>query len=94
MISWLGFTLSLIVILIIARKHLPLALFCGALILGIFTLRPLILGTIVINTFKDVSVILLALAMGVIPMIGGTMKESGQMDDLVNTQNTTAFPVY
>lgn len=81
---WFGLIISLVAILIIARKHLPLALFCGAIILGLFTLRPLALGTTIINTFTDISVILLALAMGIIPMIGGTMKESGQMDDLVN----------
>jgi integral membrane protein (TIGR00529 family) len=81
---WLGFIISLITILIIARKHLPLALFSGAILLGLFTLPPAALGSTILATFTDVSVILLAGAMGVIPMIGGTMKESGQMDDLVN----------
>ena len=79
-----GFVISLIVILIIARKNLPLALFCGALILGLFTLPLVSVLQNIVSTFTDLSIIFLALAMGVIPMIGGAMNASGQMDDLVN----------
>ncbi len=84
MLSWFGFVISIAVILIVARKNLPLALFCGAIVLGIFTLPVLTIVDRIIFTLTDISIILLALAMGVIPMIGGTMKQSGQMDDLVN----------
>jgi integral membrane protein (TIGR00529 family) len=84
MITWLGFIISLVVILIVARKNLPLALFSGAIILGIFTLPLISIFDKIIFTLTDLSVIFLALAMGIIPMIGGSMKESGQMDDLVN----------
>jgi integral membrane protein (TIGR00529 family) len=84
MLIWVGLIVSLAVILLVARRNLPLALICGAIILGIFTLPLLELIRVITSTLGDVSVLLLALAMGVIPMIGGTMKESGQMDDLVN----------
>ncbi len=84
MLSWLGFIISLIVILAVARKSLPLALFCGAIVLGLFTLPLVSILEQIIYTLTDLSIIILALAMGVIPMIGGSMKESGQMDDLVN----------
>jgi len=84
MLAWLGFIISLAVILIVARKNLPLALFCGAIVLGVFTLPLATIVNRIIFTLTDTSIILLALAMGVIPMIGGTMKQSGQMDDLVN----------
>ena len=84
MLSWIGFIISLIVILIVARKNLPLALLCGAIILGLFTLPLVSILDEIIHTFTDLSIILLALAMGVIPMIGGAMRQSGQMDDLVN----------
>lgn len=83
-LSWVGIVVSIAVILGLARKHLPLALVCGAVVLGLFTLAP---GTMIATfgqTLTDLSIILLAAAMGVIPMIGGVMKESGQMDDLVN----------
>jgi len=84
MILWFGFIISLVIILVIARKSLPLALFCGAIVLGLFTLPPISIIEQIIMTLSDLSIIMLAIAMGVIPMIGGTMKESGQMDDLVN----------
>lgn len=84
MITWFGFIISLIVILTVARKNLPLALFCGAIVLGLFTLPLISILQQILYTFTDLSIIFLALAMGIIPMIGGTMKESGQMDDLVN----------
>ena len=82
--TWFGFIISLGVILIVARKNLPLALFCGALVLGVFTIPFISIPYKIFYTLTDPSIVLLALAMGVIPMIGGTMKQSGQMDDLVN----------
>jgi len=84
LISWVGFIVSLVVILAVARKNLPLALFCGAIILGLFTLPVITILEKILFTLTDLSIIFLALAMGVIPMIGGAMKQSGQMDDLVN----------
>jgi integral membrane protein (TIGR00529 family) len=84
MISWIGFIISLVIIIGVARKNLPLAIFCGALVLGLFTLPVLTILEKIIFTLSDLSIVFLALAMGVIPMIGGAMKQSGQMDDLVN----------
>jgi integral membrane protein (TIGR00529 family) len=84
MYTWLGFILSLAVIMLVARRSLPLALLCGALILGFFTLPVQVTAQLIRDTLIDPSVLLLGIAMGFIPMIGGTMKESGQMDSLVN----------
>jgi integral membrane protein (TIGR00529 family) len=84
LISWIGFIVSLVIILVVARKSLPLALFCGAIVLGLFTLPVTTIFEKILFTLTDLSIIFLALAMGVIPMIGGAMKQSGQMDDLVN----------
>jgi len=83
-LSWVGLVVSIAVILGLARKHLPLALVFGAVVLGLFTLTPGKMIATFGQTLTDLSIILLAAAMGVIPMIGGVMKESGQMDDLVN----------
>jgi hypothetical protein len=80
----LGFLVSLATILVLSKKNLAVALISGAVILGLFTLPMSTLLERVIHTVTDVSVILLALAMGIIPMLGGTMKESGQVDSLVN----------
>ncbi len=84
MLIWIGFIISLLAILFVARRSLPLALFCGALILGFFTLPVQMTLQLIWRTVIDPSVLLLGLAMGFIPMIGGAMKESGRMDDLVN----------
>ncbi|HEC79032.1 MAG TPA: DUF401 family protein [candidate division WOR-3 bacterium] len=82
-IGWAGIVISLVFILVAARRSLPLALFLGAVILGLFTLPVPEIFKSILRTLSDPSIILLALAMGVIPMIGGVMKQSGQMDDLV-----------
>lgn len=84
MLNWMGFIVSLGAILLVARRSLPLALLCGAIILGVFTLPLQMIAVLIGQTLIDPSVLLLGLAMGFIPMIGGTMKESGRMDDLVN----------
>ncbi len=82
--TWAGFLISLAVILTVSKKNLPLALISGAIILGVFTLPLAVVLDRITYTLTDSSIILLALAMGVIPVIGGTMKESGQIDGLVN----------
>jgi len=81
--TWLGFLISLAGILIISKKNLALALICGALLLGFLTLSPELVLDRIVYTLTDPSIILLALAMGIIPILGGTMKAGGQIDNLV-----------
>ncbi|MFC1476052.1 DUF401 family protein [Candidatus Zixiibacteriota bacterium] len=82
--TWAGFLISLAGILLISRKNLALGLACGALILGAFTLPFGVVLDRVIFTLTNSTVVLLAAAMGIIPLLGGTMKQSGQVDALVN----------
>jgi integral membrane protein (TIGR00529 family) len=82
--AWIGFLVSLAGILIISKRNLALALMSGAVLLGIITLPPDLVLDRIVYTITDPSIVLLALAMGIIPIIGGTMKESGQIDSLVN----------
>jgi len=84
LLTWLGFLVSLAGILLISQKNLALALIIGAIILGLFTLPLGVILDRIVYTITESSIILLALAMGVIPIIGGTMKESGQIDSLVS----------
>jgi integral membrane protein (TIGR00529 family) len=81
---WVGFLTSLAAILVISRKNLALGLACGAVTLGLFTLTPEHLWDRILFTITNPSIIMLTLAMGIVPMIGGTMKESGQVDSLVS----------
>ena len=82
--GWMGFFFAIVVLLIVARKSLPLAMFSGAVTLGIFTLQPVQLVKEVFLTVTDLSIVFLAIAMGIIPMIGGVMKESGEINSIVN----------
>ena len=83
-LTWIGLFLSLLTLLLISRRSLPFALFAGGVILGFFTLPLREVGRKILGTLSDPSIDLLALAMGIIPMIGGAMKKSGQIDDLVS----------
>jgi len=80
---WLAFGVSLASILVISKKNLALALVSGAIILGLLTLPISVVADRILFTLTDLSIVLLALAVGLIPIIGGTMKESGQIDSLV-----------
>jgi integral membrane protein (TIGR00529 family) len=80
---WLGFAASLAAILIISKKNLALGIISGAIVLGLFTLPIDVLFRQIIRTATDMSVILLALAMGIVPLLGGTMNAGGQIDSLV-----------
>ena len=84
LLALIGFCVSMAAILVISRKNLALGLTCGAVLLGLFTLSPSEILEEIIRTVTDQSIVLLAVAMGIIPMLGGTMKESGQVDSLVN----------
>lgn len=57
-------------------------MFVGAFILGIFTI-PNHLPSIFLQTMTDPSTILLALTVGMIPIIGSVLKTSGHMDNLI-----------
>ena len=83
MLIWISFFIALALILIIAKKSLWLALVVGALCLGIFNLSLLELWNVAWQTFSDISILLLAVAVGLIPLIGGSLQKSGLLNDLV-----------
>lgn len=83
-LTWLGFFVSIAVLLLVSRKNLALALFAAGIVLGFSTIPPYNIGIKIWETLTDSSVVLLAIAMGIIPMIGGALEISGRMDDLVN----------
>ena len=81
---WFGFFFSYTILLIIARKSLWLGLIIASYVLGLFSLTFYELWTLTLKTVTDPSIILLSLAVGLIPIIGGAMESGGLMDDLVN----------
>jgi len=82
--AWIGFSFSLVFLLVMARWSLWMAMFGAALVLGLFTLPLGELASAVGRVFADPSVMLLGLAVSIIPLIGGTLERTGRMDSLVN----------
>jgi len=81
--TWISFIASIAVILVFSKFNIGLALFLGGVVLGLLLLPISTLLEQLLDTILDPSVILLALAVGVIPVIGGLMEETGLVDRLV-----------
>jgi len=71
-------------LLIIARKSLWLGLVTSSYVLGLFSLSVKNLWQQTCITVTDPSILLLSLAVGLIPIIGGVMEHGGLIDNLVN----------
>jgi integral membrane protein (TIGR00529 family) len=80
---WFGFALAIVLLLLVARRDLALGMAIAAAVLGAFTLTPASFGNALWRTISDPSVLLLALVVGIIPLIGGAMEISGEMERLV-----------
>ncbi|MFO7618244.1 MAG: DUF401 family protein [Thermoplasmata archaeon] len=86
-LTWLGFALSVLVILAISRWHLGVSLLTASLVLAVFTLSPSEFGSAGLEAYTDPGILLLALAVATIPMIGGYMERSGALDSLVRNMH-------
>lgn len=83
MLIWIGFSLCIVCILYLSHRSISLALSAASVILALFTLSPHAMLSVLAQTFGDPSVLLIAFVVGVIPLIGGVLETSGQMDRLV-----------
>jgi integral membrane protein (TIGR00529 family) len=81
---WIGFSLSVVLLLFVSRRNLALGMAIAAAVLAAFTLTPASFGEALWRTISDPSVLLLALIVGLIPLIGGAMETSGEMERLVS----------
>ncbi|HHI88094.1 MAG TPA: DUF401 family protein [Candidatus Cloacimonetes bacterium] len=81
-VIWIGFIFSLAIMILVARKNLWLGFIVGALILGLINLQPSLMASEIKNTLIDPSILLLGIAVGIIPLIGGVLEQSGLMDGL------------
>ncbi|MCK4297043.1 MAG: DUF401 family protein [Candidatus Marinimicrobia bacterium] len=82
---WISFLAALILMITIARKNLWLGLTTGALTLGLFNLPIIEVIKIFLSTITDTSILLLAVSVGIIPLIGGALEISGLMNDLIKS---------
>lgn len=83
MLIWIGFSLAILLLLVISRRSLALGMAAAAVVLALFTLPLPEMGSVLLRTFGDPSVLLIALVVGLIPMIGGALEISGEMERLV-----------
>jgi len=84
LLTWLGLFFALAALLTISQRNLYLAMFAAALVLGLFTLPLQRIGLALLEVLRDPGIILLALVVAIIPLIGGGLEESGQMEGLVS----------
>ena len=82
--TWIGFSLSIVLLLVLSRRNLALGMFVAAVVLAAFSLSGRQIVSALASTAADPSVWLLAWVVALIPMIGGVLEESGQMDRLVS----------
>ncbi|MBS3781762.1 MAG: DUF401 family protein [Candidatus Thermoplasmatota archaeon] len=83
-VEWIGFLLAMAVIVIGANYNLTLSLLGGSIILGTFTLAPIEIVNQFYVTITTPNTIFLIFALGMIPMIGGILKVSGRLEDIIN----------
>lgn len=83
MLIWTGFALAIVSLLYISRRSLWLAMSAAAMVLALFTLSTSEMVEVLTRTIADPSVLLIAFVVGIIPLIGGALEESGEMDRLV-----------
>ncbi|MGB5911307.1 MAG: DUF401 family protein [Promethearchaeia archaeon] len=84
---WASFLLVLILILIFSKYELSIVLGIGALIFAILTQIDILAS--LISIFTKFSIIFLAIAVAIIPILGGIMEESGLMLELVQKMNVS-----
>lgn len=89
---WIGFSLSVVLLLFVSRRNLALGMAIAAAVLAAFTLTPASFGEALWRTISDPSVLLLALIVGLIPLIGGAMETSGEMERLVSNMRIGVRP--
>ena len=83
MLLWIGFSLAIVLLLAVSRRDLALGMGIATIVLAVFTHSFGSFGTALWRTISDPSVLLLALVVGVIPLIGGVLEASGEMNRLV-----------
>lgn len=82
---WVSFLVSLIIMMLIARKNLWLGLIVGALMLGLTNISISEVFNVIFSTLTDLSILLLAISVGLIPLLGAILEESGLIKKLINS---------
>jgi len=84
---WFSFIFAIVILLIVGRKSIWLGLMISAVTLGVLNLSLAEVVLIIIGTIGDPTIFLLALAVGIMPIIGGALSESGLIRELIASLN-------
>ena len=77
---------SLAVFLILSKRNIALAMFSASTVLGV-TVSPIVFLDSFVKSFTTIRILALAIATGLIPVIGGLMNDTGLMDELISNLN-------
>jgi len=84
---WFSFLVSITLLILVSRKNIWLGLLLAAFILGILNLSFADVVKLFFSTCTDYSILILALSVGIIPLIGGALERSGLIKNLVQSLN-------
>jgi uncharacterized protein len=82
---WISFVVALGMLIYLSRKNLWLGMIISGLILAVVNLSLSDLGQIILDTVGDGSLFLLAIAVSIIPLIGGIVQQSGMLARMTNS---------
>ena len=77
------FATSLSIILVLSKRNIAGAIFLGALFLGFATMSPEVLLEVSLRVFLEIGNIVLAIAISLIPIIGGLLNRKGLLDKMI-----------
>lgn len=84
---WFSFLVSITLLILVSRKNIWLGLLLAAFILGILNLSFTDVVKLFFSTCTDYSILILALSVGIIPLIGGALERSELIKNLVQSLN-------
>ncbi len=82
---WFSFLLSIFLLILIGRKSIWIGLLTASLVMGILNLSLTEIAGIFRSTITDLPILLLALSVGIIPLIGGALGRSGLIQGLIDS---------
>ncbi|HCK99728.1 MAG TPA: hypothetical protein DHW42_06465 [Candidatus Marinimicrobia bacterium] len=84
---WFSFLVSITLLILIGRNNIWLGLLLASFILGILNLPFVDVAKLFFSTCTDYSILMLALSVGIIPLIGGALERSGLIKNLIQSLN-------
>ncbi|MCP4606199.1 MAG: DUF401 family protein [Proteobacteria bacterium] len=82
--EWIGFLIGFILLFYISRKEVWVALALAGLVVGLFSLPFQTIPKILLDIALSPAILLLAVAYGLIPLIGGVLNNAGRFREMAD----------